>query len=215
MTPLDQQLAHLAAADPDLGRAIGLVGPLPDRTRAPGFPTLLRIMCDQQLSTASAAAIWARIEAGLTTITPDRVRGASDDDLRALGLSRPKVRYARALAEAIALGTLDLDAVARMDDVAAAAALTSVVGIGRWTAEVYLLFALGRTDIWPADDLALQEALKRLKRMRARPDRRRMDREAKKWRPYRGAAARVLWAYYRVSKPGFEMLAANKEMESA
>ncbi len=215
MTPLDQQLAHLAGTDPDLGRAIALVGELPDRTRPPGFPTLLRILCDQQLSTASAAAIWARLEAGLMTITPDRVLAAGDDDLRALGLSRPKVRYARALAEAVALGALDLDAVARMDDLPAIEALTNVVGIGRWTAEVYLLFALGRTDIWPADDLALQEALKRLKRMRARPDRQRMDREAKRWRPYRGAAARVLWAYYRVSKPGFEMLAANARMETA
>lgn len=200
MTDLDAELAELAARDADLARAIAAVGVLPDRTRAPGFATLLKIICDQQLSTLAAAAIWARFETALGTVTPDRIVRSTDEELRALGLSRPKVRYARILAEQVADGRLDLDAVDRMADAEAMAALTAVTGIGRWTAEIYLLFALGRTDIWPAGDLALQESLRRLKRLKARPDAARMDAIAKKWRPYRGTAARVLWAYYRVSR---------------
>lgn len=200
MTGLDVELAELAARDADLARAIAAVGVLPDRMRAPGFATLLKIICDQQLSTLAAAAIWARIETALgPAVTPDKIVRSSDEALRALGLSRPKVRYARILAEAVMEGRLDLNAVDRMADAEAMAALTAVTGIGRWTAEIYLLFALGRSDIWPAGDLALQESLRRLKRLKARPDAARMDAIAKKWRPYRGTAARVLWAYYRVS----------------
>jgi len=200
MTDLDAELAELAARDPDLARAITAVGPLPDRARPPGFPTLLKIICDQQLSTLAAAAIWARLEAALGTVTADRIVREPDEALRALGLSRPKVRYARILAEQVAGGALDLDAVDRMADAEAMAALTAVTGIGRWTAEIYLLFALGRPDIWPAGDLALQESMRRLKRLEARPDAAGMDRLAGKWRPYRGTAARVLWAWYRVSR---------------
>lgn len=200
MTDLETELAELAVRDADLARAIAAVGVLPDRMRAPGFATLLKIICDQQLSTLAAAAIWARLEAALGGVTPDRIVRCSDEELRGLGLSRPKVRYARILAEQVAEGRLDLDAVARMDDAEAMAALTAVTGIGRWTAEIYLLFALGRSDVWPAGDLALQESLRRLKRLKARPDAARMDAMAKKWRPYRGTAARVLWAYYRVSR---------------
>ncbi len=200
MTDLQAELAELAARDPDLARAIAAVGLLPDRTRAPGFATLLKIICDQQLSTLAAAAIWARVESALGTVVPDRIVRMPDEELRALGLSRPKVRYARILAEQVADGRLDLDAIDRLPDAEAMAALTAVTGIGRWTAEIYLLFALGRADIWPAGDLALQEAMRRLKRMRLRPDAAKMDRLARGWRPYRGTAARVLWAYYRVSK---------------
>ncbi len=200
MTETDAALAELAARDPDLGRAILAVGPLPDRARPPGFPTLLRIICDQQLSTLAAAAIWARLEAALGTVTADRIVREPEDALRALGLSRPKVRYARLLAEAVAGGRLDLAAVERLPDAEAMAALTAVTGIGRWTAEIYLLFALGRPDIWPAGDLALQESLRRLKRLGARPGPATMDALARTWRPYRGTAARVLWAWYRVSR---------------
>lgn len=195
-------LKALAEIDPDLGRAIQLIGPLPDRARTAGFPTLLRILCEQQLSVASAAAIWGRVEKALVPLTPQTWAAADDRLLRGLGLSRAKVAYGRYLATAIAEGAVDLDRLHTLDDAEAAAHLVQVKGIGRWTAEIYLLFALERPDIWPADDLALQEGLRLLKRMRKRPDRARMDKIAKPWRPYRGLAARVLWRYYGLAKKG-------------
>lgn len=204
MTDKNQQTAlkALAKLDEDMARAIALVGPLPDRSRAPGFSALLRILCEQQLSVASAAAIWARVEAALIPLTPKTWIAADEGVLRNLGLSRAKMAYGRHLAEAIESGQVNLDRLSEMDDAEAAAHLIQVKGIGRWTAEIYLLFALNRTDIWPADDLALQEGLRMLKRFRKRPDRVRMDKVGKAWSPYRGYAARVLWRYYGMVRSG-------------
>jgi DNA-3-methyladenine glycosylase II len=199
---LKRALRALGRTDPDMARAIKLVGPLPDRARAPGFATLLRSICFQQLSIASAGAIWARLEAAVTPLTPAALLALEEEAFRAFGFSRPKVRYARHLAEAIHTGHLDLEGLHELEDELALAELCKVKGIGLWTAEVYLLFAHGRSDIFPADDLALQVALQHVKRLRKRPDRKRMLKLAEPWRPHRGVAARVLWHYYRSLKSG-------------
>jgi len=191
-------LRRLARVDRDLGRAWKLVGPLPDRSRPPGFATLLKIIVEQQLSTASADAIWTRLACLAQPMAARDYLALDDGALRACGLSRPKIAYLRHLAEAVADGALDLAGLAQLDDAAARAELVKVKGIGRWTAEIYLLFALGRHDIWPAGDLALMNALQHLKRMRSRPTLARMDRLAEPWRPHRGAAARLLWSYWRL-----------------
>lgn len=193
-------LDALAARDPDLARIRALAGPLPVRRRAPGFASLAAIMMQQQVSLASGAAIWRRLEAQLGAVTPDAVLRASDDELRGCGLSRPKLRYLRAAAAAIASGSLDLDGLAALDEAAAREALVQVPGIGRWTADIYLSFALGHADILPAHDLALQVAMQAAKGLPERPPPRLMDALAAPWAPYRGTAARLLWRYYRVIK---------------
>ncbi|MEH6773901.1 MAG: DNA-3-methyladenine glycosylase 2 family protein [Cereibacter changlensis] len=185
----------LAARHPRLAEAYALTGPLPLRRRPDGFAELLSAIVSQQVSTASAAAIWGRMAAaGL--VTPEAVAAASDDDLRGCGLSRPKLRYARALAGA----TLDYSALRRLPDEALIAELVALPGIGRWTAEIYALFALGRADVFAAGDLALQEAARLLFELEARPSERVLATMAEDWRPWRGVAARLLWAYYRVAK---------------
>ncbi len=198
--PLGRVIAQLTAGDRDLERVVRLVGPLPDRSRPPGFAALLQILCEQQLSVASAAAIWKRVAAAVEPLGPETFLALPEERLRALGLSRSKVIYGRALAEAVAAGRFDLDGLSALDDEAAMAALTAIKGIGRWTAEIYLLFTLGRNDIWPADDLALQAAMHHLKGLRQRPGRAEMVALAEGWRPHRGTAARLLWAYYRQIK---------------
>jgi DNA-3-methyladenine glycosylase II len=190
-------LRRLAKADADLGRAWKLVGPLPDRRRQPGFATLLRLIVEQQVSVAAADAIWNKLAAATQPLEPRRFLEFNDGVLRACGLSRPKIKYARHLALAVADGALDLAAVGRMADGAALAELVKVKGIGRWTGEIYLLFALGRPDVWPAGDLALMAAVRHLKQLPARPTLAQMDRLAEPWRPDRGTAARLLWRYYR------------------
>lgn len=196
-------LALLAARDPDLARAAALAGPLPDRSRPPGFATLLQIVCAQQVSTAAAASVWQRLQAAVRPLTPAGILALSDDgETAGLGLGRRKLACCRALAEAVAGGRLDLDNLADLPDAEAVAALSAVHGIGRWTAEIYLLFALRRSDVWPAGDLALQAALHHLKRLPARPDRREMDRLAEPWRPHRAAAAELLWGYYAALRRG-------------
>jgi DNA-3-methyladenine glycosylase II len=192
-------LAGLSAADADLARAVATVGPLPDRRRAPSFETLIRILVDQQLSVAAANAIWSRLATAAATnpVTPESLLRLRPARMRKAGLSRPKVTYCREIARAVASGALDLDRIGRMEDGEAMVELTTIKGIGRWTAEIYLLFALGRTDIWPAQDVALQHAVGQLKALTARPTVKEMDALAEPWRPHRGAAARLLWAYYR------------------
>ncbi len=157
----------------------------------------MQIMVSQQVSTASAEAIWRRVEARFGTPTPGAVLSCAEEELRALGLSRPKARYARAFAEHAVDGRLNLAALARMDDEAAIAQLLGVPGIGRWTAEIYLLFCLGRPDVLPAQDLALQTAFARLAGLSARPRPEEFAAEGASWAPWRGVAARLLWAYYR------------------
>jgi DNA-3-methyladenine glycosylase II len=187
--------AWLAARDPRFGIALEQVGPLPLRRREEGFATLLYAIVGQQVSVASASAIWARLEAaGLTDAVT--MAGASDDDLRAVGLSRQKARYGRALAQV----GIDYNALRGVPDVDVIATLVAVPGIGAWTAEIYAMFALGRADVFAHGDLALQEAAKGLFGLDARPNEREMRVLAAEWSPWRSVAARVLWAYYRVLK---------------
>ena len=194
---LKTALAHLASADTDLARSLLEIGPPPSRSAEAGFAGLLRIIMGQQLSVASARAIWDRLEARLVEPTPGRLLRLTDHDMAQVGLSRQKMRFARSLAEAVKRKTLDLEALETMEDDAALAALTAIDGIGPWTAEVYLLFSLGRPDIMPAGDLALLVAAQRLKKLEARPRPRDLIALAEPWRPWRSVAARFLWHYYR------------------
>lgn len=187
--------AWLAARDARFARALQLTGPLPLRRRPDGFAPLLSAIVSQQLSVASAAAIWGRMQAaGLTG--PGRIIRASDDDLRGVGLSRQKIRYARALAEA----RIDYAALRDAPDDAVLATLTQVSGIGTWTAEIYAMFILGRADVFAPGDLALQEAARLLFELPERPKERALRAMAEAWSPWRAVAARLLWAYYRVAK---------------
>lgn len=201
---LDRMLDALGAADPDLARARAASGALPDRTRPATLASLTKIVVQQQVSLASADAIWGRFEAavlqGGAPFTADAVLALGEAEMRAAGLSRPKAAYCRNLAAAVADGDLDLAGLARLDDEAALEALTRIKGIGRWTAEIFMMFAHGRVDLWPAHDVALQVAVQQLKALEERPSWRRMDTIAEPWRPWRGVAARLLWRYYRVIK---------------
>lgn len=187
--------AWLAVREPRFAWAMEQTGPLPLRRRSGGFPALVQAICGQQLSVASASAVWDRLEtAGLTEPAP--VRAADFDALRACGLSRPKIRYVRALADA----EIDYGALATMPVDEAVATLTAVQGIGTWTAEIYLKFAVGRADVIAAGDLALQEAARILFALPERPTDKALRTLAEPWSPWRSVAARILWAYYRVAK---------------
>ena len=194
--------AELAASDPLLAEALAVGGPPKLRRRPPGFPGLVAVVCGQQLSVAAAQAILARLEAALGPLEAAAFLAAKDDELRACGLSGAKVRTLRAAAEAVAAGTFDLGALAAAEPEAARRALTSLPGIGPWTADVYLLFCLGHADVWPAGDLALQVALGELLARPGRPSLRETEALAEPWRPRRGVAAFMLWAYYRARRAG-------------
>jgi DNA-3-methyladenine glycosylase II len=185
----------LAAREERFAEALPLVGPLPLRREADGFAALLRAIVGQQVSVASARAIWARLEAaGLTEAAAMAL--ATDEDLRAAGLSRQKARYGRALAQA----GIDFDALRSAPDAEVVRALVAVPGIGVWTAEIYAMFALGRADVFAPGDLALQEAARVLFRLEARPTEKQLRAMAEAWSPWRSVAARLLWAYYRVAR---------------
>lgn len=192
---LPEALAALGRLDPDCARALAEVGPPPLRFRPPGFATLLRIIVAQQVSLAAAAAIWGRLEAACEPLQPECLLALPDEALRTAGLSRQKVVYARSLSEKLLAGELATPVLETLDDEAAIAAISSVKGLGRWSAEVYLLFSLGRPDVWPADDVGLMMGAQKLKRLPARPDARAMRSLAEPWRPYRAVAARLLWHY--------------------
>ena len=201
MDTFQADLEALTEKNADMARALELAGFPESRSRAPGFSSLLRIIVNQQLSVHAARAIWDRLEKGLGRVTPKAVLGASDDDLRAFGLSRGKVRYARALGEAVAVGKLDLGGLHSLDDDAVRGELTKITGVGRWTADIYMMFALGRRDVWPAGDLALAEAAGRLLRLPARPGPEEMDEIGINWRPWRTAAAVMLWHFLKHAGP--------------
>ena len=190
-------LEELSRRDADIARAYAVCGLPETRNRKPGFPGLVRIVIGQQVSAGAARAIAERLDAAIAPITPAAILKATDARLRKSGLSRAKIAYLKGLAHAIKTGALDFDELARLDDEAAMASLRTHKGIGRWSAELYLLFSLRRPDVWPAGDLAVRMALKRLKRLRVVPDEKRMDRIAEPWRPYRSAAALFLWHFYR------------------
>ena len=197
---LARALDHLAAGDPALAAARRRAGEPKLRRWPQGFATLFDIIVGQQVSTAAATAIKARLRAKLGEITADGILAASDETLTGCGLSRQKLAYVRDLAAHVAAGRLDLKTLARLAEEDAIAMLTEVKGIGRWTAEIYLLFALGRPDVFPADDLALAVGMQRLRRFAERPSARRLREMAESWQPWRGAAAHFLWHYYRFAE---------------
>lgn len=193
----------LAARDPALARIEPLVPQVEWRVREGGFAGLAWMIVGQQVSTASARAIWMRLEAGLDgRVTAAAVLDRSDAALKALGLSSPKVRYLRALAEADVEGRIDFTALEAMDDKAALAALVALPGIGPWTAETYLMFCQGRMDLFPAADVALQEAMRWLDARGERPTPDHARVRAEIWRPWRSVAAHLLWAWYGGVKRG-------------
>ena len=193
---LDAAIAALSEADAVMAGLLR-AGVRPTlRKREPGLPSLLSIVVSQQLSTASAAAIFGRLRSALPSLTAAEIARAPDETLVSAGLSRPKIRTVRAMAGAALDGSLRLGDLAGLPPDEAQAHLTAVPGIGPWTAQVYLLFCLGHPDIFPAGDLALQEAARLALDLPVRPDAKAMAALAERWRPWRGAAAYVLWAHY-------------------
>jgi DNA-3-methyladenine glycosylase II len=193
-------LDRLVEADARFRPILDITGMPPLRRRPGGFVGLASIVVSQQLSTASAGAIWARLTGAYDPFSPGKMRRARASRLARLGLSAAKIRTLRAIATAIDSGALDLDALVDGDADTAHAALTAVHGIGPWTADIYLLTCLGHADAWPAGDLALQEAARLAFALDARPPAKAMIALAERWRPWRGVAARVLWTYYRSVK---------------
>ena len=210
--PLAAQRAldRLVIQDSDLAGILDRAGPLPWRSRPTGFPGLLQAIVAQLISNAAASAIWNRLRAIPGVMDPATFLTLPDDPLRNAGLSRPKVAHARALATAFVDGTLQDDALARMDDADAIRTIVSVRGLGPWTAEVYLLFALGRPDIFPAGDVALAAAAADLKGFAERPNPVALRKLAEMWRPHRSLAARLLWHHWRhmTGRPAMDDLAA-------
>jgi len=176
-----------------------LTGLPPLRRRPAGFEGLARVIVGQQLSVASASAIWQRTAAACVPFEPSVLLALADAALTGAGLSRPKIRTLRAMADACRAG-LDLTGLEHASDEAIHEALTAVTGIGPWTADVYIMFCLGRADGWAPGDLALQIAAQRALELPARPDKQQMLELAQRWRPWRGVAARLLWAYYAALK---------------
>jgi len=188
-------LLALAGKDHDIAAALEQFGPPPDRTLEPGYATLARIIIGQQISTKAAASVWTRmVAAGLDQSSNTAV--ASESVLREAGLSARKAEYVKGLAEAVETGTLDLDSLADMPGEDASQKLVALRGIGAWTADNYRLFVLLDMDAWPYNDLALQEGMKILKSLDARPDGQIMQEMGEPWKPYRGAGALMLWHIY-------------------
>jgi DNA-3-methyladenine glycosylase II len=190
--------AHLAAADPALARLEAVTPPFEWRLRPGGFFGLARLIVAQQVSLSSAEAIWSRLEAGLGEVAAGPVLACGEAGLLQFGLSRPKARYLHALARSAP----ELERLRGMPDGEAIAALTALMGVGRWTAETYLMFCEGRLDVFPAADVALQEAIRWADRAGARPDERAASARAAVWSPYRSVAAHLLWRCYGAVKRG-------------
>lgn len=190
----------LAKTDADLARILTTYGPPPLWARAQGFVTLLRIILEQQVSLVSADAMYRRLTENIEPLTPGAVLGAGVQFLRSFGVTRQKAAYFIYVAEAIESGALDLVGLAKESDDVVMENLTSIKGIGPWTANIYLLMALRRPDVWPIGDVALATAFKNLKGWRQRPTQPELDEIAKNWRPHRATAARMLWHYYLSEK---------------
>ncbi len=194
---LKKAMRHLAKVDPDFARAIEEVGHPELRIVPSGFGGLMRSICGQQVSVYAARAIWLRLEEAVPSMEPADFLKLSDEQLRAVGLSASKVKYGRSLATDIVEGRIDFAALETLDDAAAIAMLTQAKGIGPWTAEIYLMFAHARPDIMPGLDLGLVIAAQHLKKLRNRPDAKGLLKIAEQWRPWRSAAALLLWHYRR------------------
>lgn len=186
----------LGALDPALGRVVARYGPPPMWAREPGFPTLVHLILEQQVSLASALAAFTRLRAAADPLTPDAFLALDDAQLLEIGFSRQKSRYGRALAAAVLDGSLDLDALPHVDDRDVDASLTAVPGIGPWTATIYRLMVLLRPDAWPVHDIALAQAIAEIRGLAARPAPEEMLVLAEGWRPWRAVAARILWHHY-------------------
>jgi DNA-3-methyladenine glycosylase II len=187
---------QLAKRDPDLALILKNFGPPPLWSRKAGFSTLVQIILEQQVSLASAASIFARLRKSINPFAPARMIELGEGHLKSLGLTRQKTAYCLDLAGSLHDKRLNLSRLRCMNDAEAKAALMEVKGLGSWSADVYLLMALRRPDIWPAHDLALAIAITRLKQLKARPTPDELVEMAEAWRPYRSIAARMLWQYY-------------------
>ena len=197
-TQIKSSIDALARVEPAFATALARAGYPAPRLRDRGYETLLRTIIGQQVSVAAAQSIWNKLAAALGDLTdPATVASASDETLRAAGLSRQKVSYARSLAEEVTSGRLDLGNLPA-DDEEAIAALTRINGIGRWSAEIYLLFAEGRPDIWPAGDLAVQIEIGRILGHPERPSEKMLREWSARWSPHRGAAAIFAWHHYKI-----------------
>ena len=190
-------VAELSSRDAALAAVVEQYGPPPMWAREPGFPTLVLLILEQQVSLASAAAAYARlVERTREPLTPVALLALTDAELLTIGFSRQKARYARALATAVLDGSLDLDGLAALDDEGVDRALTTLPGIGPWTATIYRLMVLLRPDAWPIHDIALAQAYAEVRGLEVRPRADEMDALAEGWRPWRAVAARILWHHY-------------------
>jgi DNA-3-methyladenine glycosylase II len=187
---------HLARRDKDLASILKRFGPPPLWARKPGFSTLVKIILEQQVSLASAASIFARLEKNIVPFRPVRMIELGEAHLKSQGLTRQKTSYCLHLAQSLHDKRLNLAHFGRMSDEEVKAALMELKGIGSWSADVYLLMALGRTDIWPATDLALAISITKLKGLKTKPNPNQLSEMAEGWRPFRSVAARMLWQYY-------------------
>ena len=212
---LEDAIRVLLKMDPRLRPVYEVAGMPALRRREPGFQGLAHIVCGQQLSTASAAAIWARLTTAFDPFHHDALRRARADRLGRLGLSAAKIKTLKSLAREIAAGRVNLDILANEDADAAHHTLVSLHGIGPWTADVYLLFCLGHGDAWPAGDLAVQEAVKIGLGLKTRPTQKEMAPLAEPWRPLRGAAAHLWWTYYRAIKKREGVIAGTGKASGA
>ena len=195
LTHPDGALAKLAALDDDIRSALDAFGPPRDRSEAPGFATLARVIIGQQISTKAAASVWAKMKTNRFDESAIAA-AASWEELRGAGLSQRKAEYVQGLAASIESGALDLDALLHLEGEDASRQLVAIRGIGEWTADNYRLFVLADMDAWPFNDLALQEGMKILKALNTRPDGATMKTMGEEWRPYRGAGALMLWHVY-------------------
>ncbi len=193
---LASAVRNLATRDPDLAAIVDRYGPPPMWDRAPGFATLLQIILEQQVSLASAQAAFDRLREATDPLSPGRFLALTDAELLAIGFSRQKARYGRALASAMETGALELEALDDLDDRTAQERLVAVPGVGPWTAAIYLLMALRRPDLWPVGDIALAQAVADVKGLAVRPDPLEMSRLGEAWRPWRSVAARLFWHDY-------------------
>ena len=189
-------ILHLAKLDPDLSRVISVFGHPPMWRRKPGFPTLVLIILEQQVSLASARAAFARLREAANPLTPESFLDFSDRKLKLIGFSRQKALYCRDLARAILRGDLNLPKLRKLGDSAARSRLLELKGIGNWTADIYLMMAMLRPDIWPSGDLALARATQEVKGLPSRPRPEELDEIARPWQPWRAVAARILWHHY-------------------
>jgi DNA-3-methyladenine glycosylase II len=211
---LTRHLQSLLRLDPRLSKVRDVAGPFPPRVSKPGFAGLARIVCGQQVSVASANAIWNRLEMQSGGLTPEGFLALGEDGSRAAGLSRGKHNTLKGLAEVAAAGSLDFSALEKLSAEAAIAELTRHRGVGPWTAEIYLMFCAGHPDIFPAGDLALQKAVGDALGIEPHPDRRALIALAANWAPYRATAALLFWRFYaaRRNREGIPITAASEQV---